>query len=610
MQKKLPVLIAFVSSLAGPAGVQAGQQETQPIISVHAAVYVTEIVGVVKDELGRGLPDAKVLAVGKTLAAVRSDASGRFALALPAGDYILRASRDGYVSTYREAVRVQGTTALHRTITMLKADAAITAARPLPADPLPASSGASGDDLVPGEATWRLRHLSRTVLRDSSAIGSSSLARRGRDAWLSADRRSLAADLQGRVDLVTTSSMAVRPGSPLAYDLPKGVAYVAMGAPVGTRGEWLVRAALAVEEASAWTFLGEYRVRSTDGSAAHAGVSYSAQTVAFDRQSRDLAPLPTDVLRAASVHGGETRRLLSGLELEYDGRIDRFDYLADPNLLSGTASLRQRVSPRFSAVITASRRMVAPGADQFAPPTSAGAWLPPDRTFSALDSIRPIGAAEVDRAEFGVAVDFGRRREAARAEHTGMQLTVGHFLESTEGQIATLFGLDDKSVVGHYYVSAIGSPRVQGVAIGISGDILPRVTGRVTYVASETRWSELGQDGLRTLAHQAATTERRRGHDVTSALEGELPGARTRLTVALRINNGFLTKEDQDGPRARFAVHAEQPLALPSLAPDAVTLVLGARTLLGGVNDGRAYYDDLLTVAPPLRLTCGLQVRF
>jgi hypothetical protein len=39
-------------------------------------------------------------------------------------------------------------------------------------------------------------------------------------------------------------------------------------------------------------------------------------------------------------------------------------------------------------------------------------------------------------------------------------------------------------------------------------------------------------------------------------------------------------------------------------------LVIGARTLLGDGGTGRGFYDDLVTIDPPLRVTCGIQMRF
>jgi hypothetical protein len=41
-----------------------------------------------------------------------------------------------------------------------------------------------------------------------------------------------------------------------------------------------------------------------------------------------------------------------------------------------------------------------------------------------------------------------------------------------------------------------------------------------------------------------------------------------------------------------------------------VNLLVAARTLLHDANDEGSFYDELLTVSPPLQVTCGIQMRF
>jgi hypothetical protein len=101
------------------------------------------------------------------------------------------------------------------------------------------------------------------------------------------------------------------------------------------------------------------------------------------------------------------------------------------------------------------------------------------------------------------------------------------------------------------------------------------------------------------------------GHGITSALEGEVPATGTKWRVATRIGDWFGAPIGRRaGPGARFAVEAGQPLPMRTLGRDAVMLVVGARTLLGELDGRGGYYDDLVTVAPPLRVTCGIQMRF
>ena len=61
--------------------------------------------------------------------------------------------------------------------------------------------------------------------------------------------------------------------------------------------------------------------------------------------------------------------------------------------MSPSAGVTYSVGDRFRASATASRRSVAPGAEEFLPPGDTGIWLPPQRTFSALASGGQMSAA-------------------------------------------------------------------------------------------------------------------------------------------------------------------------------------------------------------------------
>ena len=47
-----------------------------------------------------------------------------------------------------------------------------------------------------------------------------------------------------------------------------------------------------------------------------------------------------------------------------------------------------------------------------------------------------------------------------------------------------------------------------------------------------------------------------------------------------------------------------------NLAQIDLNLLVSARTLLRDLGEEAAYFDDLLTIDPPLSLTFGLQMRF
>jgi hypothetical protein len=114
-------------------------------VTARPATAAGRVQGLVRDAAGKAVADASVLAVGQTVVSARSDAKGRFQLFLPPGEYILKATRAGYVSTYREPVSVQSSTLLERNITLVRqAGAAVDPA----VDNQPAET----------DLAWRLRH--------------------------------------------------------------------------------------------------------------------------------------------------------------------------------------------------------------------------------------------------------------------------------------------------------------------------------------------------------------------------------------------------------------------------------------------------------------------
>ena len=110
--------------VAGSAPAAYAQQQ-KPVVRTPQAVWQQasltsgRIRGIVRDDQGKGVSGVAISAMGTTSAVVHSDATGRFVLPLPSGEYSIRAYRDGYVSTYRDLVMVRPSTSLERTITRL-----------------------------------------------------------------------------------------------------------------------------------------------------------------------------------------------------------------------------------------------------------------------------------------------------------------------------------------------------------------------------------------------------------------------------------------------------------------------------------------------------------
>lgn len=615
------VLTACLLVAAGSTSVQA--QLHGRVVPVAARVSAGDafIAGTVRDDTGAGLAGASVLAMGTSLAVARTDDRGRFSLRLPPGDYVLRAVRDGYISTYRETLRLAADDAQQRVITLARPLtpgptavqlASMAGVAEAPAEiPVPAPAAANpGGDSSHSDTAWRLRHLQKTVLRDESGASlwdddaiDVALARAALTASPVRAAASFlgASDFTGHVDFLTMSSLSAS-GALVPIEWPRGVAYVVFGAPVGDRGDWTVRAALTAGELTSYTFIGEYQARADREHAFRTGVAYSAQALTADAPLATLATLPVS-RRVGGVYLMDRWSIARGLEIDYGVKLDRYDYLAAPNLVSGTLGVRASVAPRTTLLASASPRMIAPGADQFVPPAAAGVWLPPERTFSPLradDLLRPERVERYD-AMLETRLRAGDGSPVVRA---------GRFTEVVTNQIATLFGLPEAGGTGHYFISSPGDVRVDGWVIGVGVPVSKFVQGTVDYRATRADWLGPGARLLRRDAPSVARRGAEGGRDLTTSLQATVPVTATHFNVAYRFNNRFSGPQRDAGPAGRFNIEVAQQLPFQPMGRGELNLLLSARTLLRELEENAAYFDELLTVDPPLRITCGLQMRF
>ena len=537
--------------------------------------------GIVKDQSGIVIGDASVLAVGQTVVSARSDAAGRFHLALPPGDYVLRASRDGYVSTYREPVRVQSHTRLERTITLTRqGEAAVT----------PAAGEHAHTELA-----WLLRHLPRSVLRDESGTTNIRRARADhRASWPDLD-------LTGQLNFVTVASARSLTAAPESA-LARGVAFVVIGAPIGVWGDWRVRGAISASPGAPWNVLGEYESRSSKRHAFKGGASFSTQSF----ETGTFGPLDQRIRQTRSVAGiyaSDRWRALRALEIEYGARADRYDYLRVPNLFSGHAGVRAALPWRTFVELRGSHTKVAPGAGEFLPPSESGPWLPAERTFSSFDLREPLTPATVAHIDAGGGLMFDR---------DGLRLLrLRVFRQDVADQMATLFDIRTGAEPGHYRVARTGVVRLVGWSVAYEGTLMPRVAGRVEYSQLRGDWNVMGRTrGLRRSVPSVLRPDLERVHDLVAELEASIRAA-TRLTVLYRVSSAY-SDGGERRPRAggRFDIELHQSLPYEPGAGSQLELIFAIRTLFRDGRDRASFYDELLTVRPPLRLMGGIQLRF
>jgi hypothetical protein len=295
-----------IATTAVPSSVPAQQgaaraPEFRTVSATVSAVVAGAINGIVSDDRGGPLPGAMVSVFGATMAMTVTDVNGRFSLQrLPAGNYTLRAHLAGFVASRRENVRVGANDPtvyrlqLHRLDTPVATTGTTepVTARPilaagfgLPSIEMPDPAAADRDHSHTDTA-WRLRHVPRSILKDSAnaaivADDDSGIA--GDPLFGGLDRGapsvvgSFLADLPftGEVNLLTTGAFA--PGGLFSGDmLPRGVAYLAIGAPTPA-GDWALRAAMSEGDLSSWIVAGSFVSRREGRHSYDLGLSYSTQ---------------------------------------------------------------------------------------------------------------------------------------------------------------------------------------------------------------------------------------------------------------------------------------------------------------------------------------------
>jgi hypothetical protein len=115
------------------------------------------------------------------------------------------------------------------------------------------------------------------------------------------------------------------------------------------------------------------------------------------------------------------------------------------------------------------------------------------------------------------------------------------------------------------------------------------------------------------VAPSAVRVGNERNHDLTTSINANIPETSTKVTLSFRLNSAFsqpdLTRLES-AARGRFDLELRQALALRPTRSSKTELLLVVRNLFRDVDEVGSMYDELLTVAPPMRIMGGFQVRF
>lgn len=630
-----PIVFCLLATHSTYASAQGFKIE--PVTKV-AATDTGFIEGRVTDELGQPLDGAVISALGGTTAFAVSDKTGTYKLKqLPPGPYLVRVHLAGFLAVRSTMVNVRPSSKSASSFT-LRREGSSTTPRVAEAGVggavgatigAPESATAKSGDRDESELAWRLRHLKRGVLRDADtflkmpsdddwfitdsfeflgrAVGAS--ARRATALFsLPAVALAKAGDLSlgGQVNLLTTGAFDT-PLQLLQLDRTSNVAFFSVGAPVGSHGDWSVRAAMNQTDLSSWMLAGNYVVKAQVPHRYQFGMSYSLQRYEGGNTAALIAV--TDTARnVGSVFAYDEWQVSRYVAVSYGANYASYDYMDGPALFSPRFSATLSPSSAWRLRVAASRNESAPGAEEFIPPMSAE-YLPPQRTFS------PISKAALRPQSFGN-YEVGIERVL-----NGAVVSVRAFEQRINDQTVTVFGLrkadSAPSMLGHYYVGAAGDADVRGVGFTLTHALAENFRGSIDYSVSTADWTGRSNPVeyavLERWVPSAVRPDHERIHDVTTSLETEIPYSATRVVVLYKLNNAFAAstrKENDPLFGSRFDLRVTQALPFMHFRTSQWEMLVGVRNLFHDSLADTSVYDELLVVRPPKRLIGGLTVKF
>ena len=624
-------LVGVLTALGSvpPASAQNTTASSSP--AAPGVVY-----GVVTDETGAPVVGAMVSAVGAVTLFAVSDDGGRFEFTAPApGTYHIRAHRKGFAASSVRTLDIRSGTRSSSPLTLRKADPPILAAgvgligaaqpevEPVEGSSPGASRGGDKPD-QPSETAWRIRHARRGILKDAE-IATIADDEPGEHSFAPVDTFGRAVEssarlatsfftgtpFSGQVNLLTTTSFDTPQQLFSSNNIARGAAHVRLGAPVGDQGDWMVRGAITEADLTAWLLAGSYKTRAPARHQYEFGMSYSTQRYDGGNQLA-LRDVSDGSRNAGMVYGLDTFTITPALTVSYGGRYAQYDYLEHRTLISPRIALTVSPAERFRITTVVSRPAQAPGAEEFLPPSDAGIWLPPQRTFSSLERGEMLDASRAMHVSVSVERDIAASTLAFRA-----------FRQRVDDQLVTLFGVDLPSQpgakLGHYLIGNAGDVTAQGCTASLSTWLAGRIEGSLAYslVTSQMDPAE-GMKLLLLVAPSALRPTAERIHDVATTIRADVPETATKVLVLYRFSNAFARAASQvsEGPLdrpgfdSRFDVQVRQSLPFLDFTTAKWEMLVAVRNFFRETSEDQSIYDELLTVRPPKRIVGGVTVHF
>jgi hypothetical protein len=468
------------------------------------------------------------------------------------------------------------------------------------------------------ETAWRLRRLKRSILKDATDLA----AIPADDDWFVADSlqflgRAVESSarlagalfthtpLQGQVNLLTTGAFDA-PGDLLNMDRTRGVAFFALGAPVGEHGDWTVKAALNQGDLSSWILAGNYATRSPARHRYQFGMSYGVHRYAGGNIVA-VAAIPEAARNVGAVYAHDEWQISEVVTVGYGGHYAHYDYLLEPAHFSPRLSTTINLGERTRLHGVATRRVSAPGAEEFLPPSNSQV-LPPQRTFSPLSR---EGFLPEDTRHYEVGID---------RVLDGITVGLRAFQQSVRDQHVNVFGLRSEASqpaeIGHYFVGSAGDVSVRGWGISVAHGFAPNVRGSFEYSVADAEWEGPQTPDRKRLAGTVPAALRdgsERIHDFTSSLETELPLSSTRFFVLYKLNSAFVRadgSQSRPGLDGRWDLQVIQALPFMNFTSADWEMLVGIRNLFRESFAETSVFDELLVARPPKRLVGGITVKF
>ena len=622
-------VVCLVAPLV-PASAQTAAKAPQATV---ASAGPGSIRGLVLDTQSKPLVGAMISALGSSVAFALSGRDGRFVLeSLPPGAYTLRVHLDGYAPSQRQMVDVRASAPAVVSVALralgVTAGASggptMLAAGVLPLDGAGGgdASASPDDDHSHSDTAWRLRHLTRSVLKNTdnpfiitdegvAPVPDSAGSFFGR-AFDSSARMaaSLFGDLafNGQVNFVTTGAFTGPSDflSPNAF-AAASVAYVSLGAPMGSLGDWAVRGAMTQGNLGSWFVEGSLTARPSSSHRYVAGLSYSTQRFS------GINPIAVVAINSGSramgrVYGFDewaiSRRVSLGYGLAYAWQ----DYVSGDGLVSPRVSFTVSPVNRLRVRTAVARTAMAPGSDEFVPVTRgiASMWLPSQRSFSSWSSQADLRAQTTDHLEIGVERDIAAYVIGFRT-----------FYQRVDEQAGAMFALPSidhpAATLGHYFVGNVGDVDARGWAVSLSRPIVGMVRGSVDYSQTSTRWQNGVASAMTGLFGNSQRGDAETIHDLTTSVETAISQTSTRVYVLYKVNSAFARPvTDARGPGfdARFDIQVNQALPFLNFTSADWEVLVAVCNLFRDMAGERSVYDELLVVRPPKRVVGGVRVRF